>query len=114
MTKPTVLTTIKHFKEMQTMRLFCNACSQWCFENKNFRYDVQIKETWLDFGADWKYTAFITYDEEKENRSWQSFCPRDWELIVNCDSISKIIDMAWYYMDELNKGNICANLYKKF
>ena len=53
-------------------------------------------------------------DESEVTRTWQAFCPRDWELIATCDSIQKLTDMAWYYMDELAKGEITIYLYKKF
>lgn len=112
--QPKVLTEIEHFINRQAMRVFVNACSQWCFENKNFRYDIGIKNIYFDYGQNWKYTAFITYDEDTEDE-WQSLCPRDWELVVTETDINKIVAMAWFYMDNLQKPwSERKNLYEKF
>lgn len=112
--QPTVLKSIEHFVNMMAMRVFVDACEQYCYENKNFRYDVKIKEMYFDYGQDWKYTGFLITDlDEPTDRSWQSFCPRDWELIVTTADISKLVDMAWYYMEHLIEGDF-DNLYEKF
>jgi hypothetical protein len=75
---------------------------------------VGVGETYFDYGQDWKYTALITKDEEKEE-SWQSLCPRDWELVVTETDINKIIAMAWFYMDNLQKPyNERKSLYERF
>jgi hypothetical protein len=114
--QPTVLNSQEHFHNLMAMRVFREACSQWCVENKNFRYDVTIKTIYFDMGQDWKYTAFITEDEDEESEilsSWQSLCPRDWSLVVECTDIPKIIDMAWCYMDSLVSGKD-IKLYEKF
>lgn len=112
--QPTVLKGIEYFNNRQAMEVFVNACLQWCLENKNFRYDVKIKTTYFDYGQDWKYTAFITYDEDT-NMECQSLCPRDWELVVTETDISKIVSMAWFYMDNLQKPyNERTCLYEKF
>jgi hypothetical protein len=96
------------------MRVFVEACQRWCFENKNYRYDVTIQTTYFDYGQNWKYTAFITYDEDEDDK-WQSLCPRDWELVVTETDINKIIAMAWFYMDNVGKPYTeCKKLYEKF
>ena len=115
--QPTVLNSHEHFHNLMAMRVFREACAQWCVENKNFRYDVTIKTIYFDIGQNWKYTAFITEDEEEESEilsSWQSLIPRDWSLVVECMDIPKIIDMAWYYMDNLASGKKEIKLYEKF
>ena len=115
--QPTVLNSHEHFHNLMAMRVFREACAQWCIENKNFRYDVTIRTIYFDMGQDWKYTAFITEDEEEESEilsSWQSLNPRDWSLVVECMDIPKIIDMAWYYMDNLASGKKEIKLYEKF
>ena len=113
-----VLDEVKHIKELMALRTFVNACMRWCSENKNYSHTVGIEEIWYDVGAGMRYTALVTHKmpsiTENVIDSWQSFCPRDWLLIVNCDSIAKLIDMAWTYMDEIHKGKICVDLYKKF
>lgn len=116
---PKVLNSIEHFNNLMAMRVFVEACKQWCFENKNYRYDVTIETTYFDYGQNWKYTAFITYDydEDDENKidEWQSLCPRDWSLVVEETDISRIIDMAWFYMDNLQKPyENRKNIYEKF
>lgn len=112
--QPTLLNSIEHFANKMAMRVFVDTCEQYCYENKNFRYDVRIKEMYFDYGQDWKYTGFLTTDlDDATERSWQSFCPRDWELIVTTNDINKLIDMAWYYMEHLIEGDF-DNLYEKF
>ncbi len=110
--QPKVFHLPNDFHHMMAMRIFKEACDEYMAENKNFRFEITIENIYFDFGQDWKYTSFITYDSDK-NMSWQSFCPRDWELIVSCMDIAKLIDMAWYYMDHVTKGDF-KELYKKF
>lgn len=116
--QPTVLNGIEHFNNMMAMRVFVEACEQWCVENKNFRYEVSIKTMYFDAGQDWKYTGFLTVDTDRADDmlgSWQSLCPRDWELVVECMDINKIVAMAWFYMDNLNKDSRAdIRLYEKF
>lgn len=117
--QPTVLNSHEHFHNLMAMRVFREACEQWCVENKNFQYDVIIKVMYFDAGQNWKYTGFLTVDtnqsEDSILSSWQSLNPKDWSLVVECMDISKIIDMAWYYMDNLvNKKEIEVKLYEKF
>lgn len=115
--QPTVLNSHEHFHNLMAMRVFREACAQWCVENKNFRYEVTIGTTYFDAGQDWKYTAFITEDADEESEVlslWQSLNPRDWSLVVECMDIPKIIDMAWYYMDSLISGKKDIKLYEKF
>ena len=115
--QPTVLNSNEHFHNLMAMRVFREACAQWCVENKNFRYDVTIRTTYFDMGQDWKYTAFITEAEDEDSEilsSWKSLYRKDWRLVVECMDISKIIDMAWYYMDNLVSGKKDIKLYEKF
>lgn len=111
--QPTKFNTIEHFNNIMAMKVFVETCNEWCFENKNFRYEVAIKDMYFDYGQNWMYTGFLTTDTE-ENDSWQSLCPRDWELVVTTNDIDKLIDMAWYYMDKVASGKICVSLYEKF
>ena len=111
--QPKVLTTTENFNNLMAMKVFQETCEQWCVENKNFRYTVTMKTMYFDYGQNWKYTGFLTTDEDGGN-SWQSLCPRDWELVVTTNDIDKLIDMAWYYMDKVASGKICVSLYEKF
>jgi len=111
--QPKTLSLLTDFNNLKALQLFAEACTQWMGENKNFRYDVSIKNVYFDAGQDWMWTTIVVNDEDDKG-SWQAFCPRDWELIVTCDSISKLTDMAWDFMDNIAKGNICVNLYKRF
>lgn len=108
------LIQLRTFNNLMAMRVFVEACEQYNVENKNFDYTVSIKTMYFDFGQDWKYTGFLTTRED--GSEWQSFCPRDWELIVECMDINKLVAMAWYYMDNLNKKDSRADirLYEKF
>jgi hypothetical protein len=68
---------------------------------------------YFDFGQDWKYTGFLTTRED--GAEWQSLCPRDWELVVTETDINKIIAMAWFYMDNLQKPySERKSLYERF
>lgn len=100
--QPTVLNGIEHFNNLMAMRVFVEACMEWGVENKSGKYDVSIETTYFDYGQDWKYTAFITYDTDTDDK-WQSLCPRDWELVVTETDINRIVAMAWFYMDNLQK-----------
>ena len=73
---------------------------------------VYVKETYFDFGQDWKYSALITY--KSENDHWQSLCPRDWEMVADADSMAHLKAMAEYYAKGLLEGKICINLYEVF
>ena len=116
--QPTVLKPIEHFNNLMAMKVFVEACDQWNIENKDYNYQVFIKEMYFDAGQDWKYTGFLTVDTSRADDllgSWQSLCPRDWELVVTETDISKIVSMAWFYMDNLQKPYAeRKNLYEKF
>ena len=112
--QPKILTTAENFNNLMAMRVFTEACEQWCVENKNFKYEITVETTYFDYGQDWKYTAFITIDTDTEE-SWQSLCPRDWELVVEESDINRIVEMAWFYMDNLQKPwEERKHLYEKF
>ena len=102
-TEPTLLNATKNFNELTALRIFVEACEQWNVENKNFRYDITIKNMYFDFGQDWMYTGLLTTDTEEEGslNTWQSLNPKEWKELVNSDSVSQIVDMAWKYMDKL-------------
>lgn len=115
--QPKTLSLLTDFNNLKALQLFAEACTQWMGENKNFRFDVTIENIYFDFGQDWMWTTIVVTDEEDDSeitRSWQALSPRDWELIVTCDSISKLTEMAWYFMDNIANDNICVRLYEKF
>lgn len=116
--QPRVLNSIENFNNLMAMRVFVEACEQWNVENKSYRYQVYIKQMYFDYGQDWQYTGFCTVDTEETSgtlTSWQSLCPRDWELVVEETDINKIIAMAWFYMDNLQKPySERKNLYQRF
>lgn len=112
--QPTLFNSIENFNNLMAMRIFVEACEQWKYENKNYRYEVEVKDMYFDFGQDWKYTGFLTIDTDRDSE-WQSLCPRDWELVVTETDINKIIAMAWFYMDNLQKPYTeRLSLYEKF
>lgn len=75
---------------------------------------LTVENIYFDMGQNWKYTALITNKEDGLFGSWQSFCPRDYELILYTDSIAILEKMAKYYAEELNKGKTSVYLYKVF
>ena len=86
------------------MKVFIMATREWISKKREIpRFFVEIRDMYFDYGQDWMYTGFLTTNLEDSN-SWQSFCPRDWELIVNTDSVEKLTAMAEYYMQSLYDG----------
>lgn len=111
--QPKTLSKNKDYNNWMALHLFIEACAQWMSENKNWRYDVAMSDTYFDFGQKWMWTTIVITDEVEDSH-WQGLSPRDWKLIITCDSVSKITDMAWYFMDNIANNNICVNLYEKF
>jgi hypothetical protein len=116
--QPTVFNSIENFNNLMAMRVFVEACEQWNYENKTSRYEVSIKRMYFDYGQNWEYTGFVTRDTDTDDGtlgSWQSLCPRDWELVVTETNIDRIIAMAWFYMDNLQKPySERKSLYERF
>ena len=75
---------------------------------------LTVENIYFDMGQNWKYTALVTYKEDGVFGSWQSFCPRDYELILYTDSIAILEKMAKYYAEELKKEKTSVYLYKVF
>ena len=67
--QPTTFNTMENFNNLMAMRVFVEACEQWCYENKNYKYSIHLETTYFDHGQDWKWTTFITTDEDTENVS---------------------------------------------
>lgn len=93
------------------LQVFMIACAEWDTKHHDYSHTVTIKDIYFDVGQQWMYTALITTDT-RTGESWQSLCPRDWELVVNCMDIEKIIEMANYYMETIGKHEV--RLYPKF
>jgi hypothetical protein len=102
--------------ELHTLELFARLVNTALSQLNDDRYSMRVKDMYFDFGQDWKYTGLLTTDEKSEwgNDGWQSFCPRDYELILDTDSIEKLSQMAVYYATELVNGKISINLYNRF
>lgn len=103
--------------ELHKIELFARLVNSALSEVNDDRYYMEVKDIYFDFGQDWMYTGFVTYDEKEQNgtlASWQSFCPRDYELILDTDSIEKLSYMAVYYAIELHNGSKDINLYPRF
>ena len=49
-----------------------------------------VEVTYLDFGQDWKWTTIIS----DSKHSWQILNPREWEKIVESDSIDELFEIA--------------------
>ena len=77
----------------------------------NFR--LIVEDIYFDCGQNWLYSGIIYIDAHSE---YQEFCPRDWELILNTDSIEKLNEMATYYAEMHIKGewNYKKSLYEIF
>ena len=93
------------------LTVFATACIAWNEKHHDYNHMVTIKDVYFDVGQEWMYTALITTDT-RNGEHWQSLCPRDWVLVVNCMDIEKIIEMANYYMETMGKHEV--KLYLKF
>ena len=94
--------------ERTRLEVFC------LFVNKmvnDFRLTTQ--DVYFDYGQNWMYTSIIYKSASSE---YQAFCPRDWELILETDSILKLYEMATYYAEMQVKGewNYKKSLYEIF
>lgn len=49
-----------------------------------------VKDTYLDYGQDWKWTTIIRY---KYNEC-QILYPRDWQRIIKADTMEKLFDIV--------------------
>lgn len=99
--------------EYQTLKLFADMVNAVAFEEKVGIY-MEVHDTYFDYGQNWKYTTLLTEDFIEESR-WQSFCPRDYELILNTDSIAKLKIMAIYYVEKYKEErNAIIDLYEIF
>jgi hypothetical protein len=99
--QPTTLTHRDNFMEMMRIRLFRNFTEQWATENNNFKFSLEIENIYYDFGADWMYTALVTY-RESDNTSWQTLNGREWVELVNDDSMESIKKKAYDYMERIS------------
>lgn len=95
--------------EYQKLQIFANIVNNFL---DNTPFNVTVENTYFDFGQDWKYTTLITHNHIKHNDTWQSVCPRDYEIIIDCDSISHMYNMAKFYAEEVQQGKYCIDLNK--
>lgn len=98
------------YYELETKKfmLFADIANRKFMESKVGFY-VDIADTYFDLGQDWKYTTLIT-ERLSDGSTWQSFCPRDWEKIVDCDSFKQIEEWAIKYANGIINGEFCVDL----
>jgi hypothetical protein len=48
-----------------------------------------VEDTYLDYGQDWKWTTIIRYGHNE----CQILCPRDWEKIIEADTMEKLYEI---------------------
>ena len=110
--QPTMLNKKEHYNNRMALKVFTYACLEWMSDHNNFDYDVEMTSCYFDFGQDWKWTTIVVTNEETGSH-WQALSPRDWELIVTCDSIDKLVKMAYSFMDTIAEdGDV--RLWKTF
>ena len=87
--------------EVEAIRLnlfadFCNAI----FKSHSMDMSISIEDIYFDYGQNWWYTSPITYDHTKGGvcSSWQTLCPRDYEVIIRCESLEDMVRYADYYV----------------
>ena len=96
--------------ESVRLHLFANACNTLYIE-RGMLEEIRIKDIYFDHGQNWMYTAPVTYEFAKGD-SWQSVCPRDYEIIINCDSVADILRYADYYVTSRMNNDICIDISK--
>lgn len=76
---------------------------------------LSIADMYFDYGQDWKYTGLLMNNFET-GRDYQAFCPRDYKLIITCDSVEKIKEMATYYATKQSnfEWDYRDSLFEKF
>lgn len=67
------------------------------------KYRIILEKIYFDYNQDWLYTCPVTYNCDTGS-SWQSLCPRDYELILKSDSFEQIDNYATSYVDHLLNG----------
>lgn len=102
----------KTTKEYYRMLLFKEVANVILYDKHKY---LSIADMYFDYGQDWKYTGLLMNSFET-GRDYQAFCPRDYKLIITCDSVEKIIEMATYYATKQsnNEWNHHNSLYKEF
>ena len=99
-TEPQEIKATENFVEIVSMRVFVMATMEWMRENKNFRYDISIKDVYFDMGQNWTWTTFVVTDTDIDEE-WQAMNPKEWLEVVNETDIGKLTDLAWKFMDKL-------------
>ena len=98
--------------EYMKLRIFANFTNIELDKLGDEQHKVTIDDIYFDYGQGWKYTGLLT---EKNDSCWQSVCPRDYELILLTDSISKLQEMAKWYANKLvNNGSWRDVMYEVF
>lgn len=65
------------------LNLIASIWSCFAGSDETHKYFV-VKDTYLDYGADWMWTTIICLDENDHNDHFQTLYPRDWEEIADC------------------------------
>ena len=92
------------------LRTFATACNA-TYAAHDMDERIKVEDIYYDYGQNWKYTALVTYDDAKGD-SWQTFCPRDYEIILECDNIATLLRYADYYVEARLNGEICVDISK--
>lgn len=90
------------------LKLFADFTNNILTEIGDALHKVCVENIYFDFGQNWKYTALVTYKGGSD--SWQSFYAREYELIIDTDSIDEMYAMAKFYAKSLANGKICVDL----
>ncbi len=99
--------------EYKRLEMFADFTNMELTEKGDVLYVVTVEDMYFDFGQDWKYTGLLT--TKANESSWQSLCPRDWELVITTDSTQKLQEMAkWYANKLINNGSWRDVLYEVF
>ena len=107
--------TIRTYKatEIEAIRLnlFANICNE-LFVEKGMYMVIEVADIYFDYGQNWMYTSPVTYDyrEGHLKTSWQTFCPRDYEIIIACDSVADMQRYADYYVEAMIDDNVCVDI----
>ena len=63
-------------------------------------YYLTLDNIYFDAGQDWMYTSPVTHNRNM-TMDWQSLCPRDYEILLACDTFEKMYKLAKTYVTSL-------------
>lgn len=100
--------------EIESIRLhtFANIANE-IYKSHGMSEYITVEDIYFDYGQNWWHTALVTNaPDEKWGNRWQTVCPRDYEIIISCDSVADLARYADYYVEARIDDEVCVDLSK--